>query len=314
MARLSDTDIKLIRVFRAVVECNGFGGAQLMLNVSQPTISAHMRALEERLGFRLCQRGRMGFRLTKKGAEVYERSKGLLAAIEAFEADMGELREELTGTLRVGLVDNIINDPDLAVTDVLRRFSDRAPNVFIHLNVNTPDMLERELLNGQLQIALGPFANRSRALEYEPIYREPHSLYCGRGHPLFDRPDGEISREDVAAARFVTRVYMDGSDIRTVGGSAPKASVSNMEAQAILILSGRFIGYLPDHYAAAWVRRGRLRPIRHLGLEMASTFSLVRRRGAPGTLIERTFTGELRRLLGHRRSGLDGSTPSMMCP
>ena len=62
LMNLSEGDLRLLRVFAKVVEAGGFSAAQIELNVSQSTISTHMTALEQRLGMRLCERGRSGFR------------------------------------------------------------------------------------------------------------------------------------------------------------------------------------------------------------------------------------------------------------
>ncbi len=62
--KLSDIDLKLLRVFQAVAKAQGFGKARDTLGISQPAISAQIAKLEERLGFRLCERGPQGFALT----------------------------------------------------------------------------------------------------------------------------------------------------------------------------------------------------------------------------------------------------------
>ena len=67
IGRLSDLDLRLLRIFVAVVESGGFSLASARLNVAESTISSHMADLEKRLGMRLCERGRSGFRLTDDG-------------------------------------------------------------------------------------------------------------------------------------------------------------------------------------------------------------------------------------------------------
>ena len=75
LGRLSDLDLRLVRVFLAVVDASGVSAAQMTLNVGSSTISTQLATLETRLGFRLCDRGRGGFKLTPKGAmlDVYKR-------------------------------------------------------------------------------------------------------------------------------------------------------------------------------------------------------------------------------------------------
>ena len=60
LGQISDTDIRLLRVFRSVVECGGMAAAELELNISTSTISRHIKDLETRLGLTLCRRGRGG--------------------------------------------------------------------------------------------------------------------------------------------------------------------------------------------------------------------------------------------------------------
>jgi DNA-binding transcriptional LysR family regulator len=63
LRRLDNIDLRLLRVFVAVVEAHGFSEAQFALNLSASTLSTHLAALERKLGGRLCDRGRGGFRL-----------------------------------------------------------------------------------------------------------------------------------------------------------------------------------------------------------------------------------------------------------
>ncbi|WP_243747190.1 LysR family transcriptional regulator [Yersinia pestis] len=60
-------DLRLLRVFKAVVDCGGMSAAELELNISLSTISKHIKDLEQRLGLTLCQRGREGFAVTERG-------------------------------------------------------------------------------------------------------------------------------------------------------------------------------------------------------------------------------------------------------
>ena len=74
LGRVSDVDIRLLRVFRAVVACGGVSAAELELNIGRSTISRHLTDLELRLGVKLCDRGPAGFALTAEGEQVLEES------------------------------------------------------------------------------------------------------------------------------------------------------------------------------------------------------------------------------------------------
>src|SRR5918994_4949596 len=95
VARVSDADLRLLRIFATVVDCKGFAAAQTELNLSAPSISSYIAALEQRLGVRLCNRGRGGFVVTDKGAIIYREAQRLFAAIEEFTAGAGAVRGRL---------------------------------------------------------------------------------------------------------------------------------------------------------------------------------------------------------------------------
>ena len=133
MYQLSDIDIRLLRVFRAVVECRGFANARALLNIGESTISNHMGKLEERLGFRLCDRGRTGFRLTQKGERVYEELILLFKAHESFQNATLELKSKLGGLLRIGVIDSIITDQVCPVIRGLNLLNSKTREVTIDL-------------------------------------------------------------------------------------------------------------------------------------------------------------------------------------
>ena len=59
--RIGDTDIRLLRIFKTVVESGGLSAAEIELNIGKSTISKHISDLELRLDLKLCNRGPAGF-------------------------------------------------------------------------------------------------------------------------------------------------------------------------------------------------------------------------------------------------------------
>lgn len=284
--QVAQSDLRSLAVFRAVVEHGSFLGAQVALGLGQSSVSFHMKALEERLGFRLCRRGRAGFELTDRGAAVYEKSKALYLALNAFESGVGLLKHTITGTLRLGLVDNTITDEDLPITRVVASISRKAPDVVIRIVIDTPEALVAELGNGGIDIALLPEVQPYPGIRFSPFKDERHSLYCAEDHPLWAVAPEDLSPAMIETHAFVVRPYANRRELRLFPDAVVKATASNMEAQAMFILSGRFLGYLPDHYAAAWVGRGRLRALLAGETGISSPFVIATRQAerAPAVL------------------------------
>ncbi|OGB04719.1 MAG: hypothetical protein A3G29_07580 [Burkholderiales bacterium RIFCSPLOWO2_12_FULL_64_99] len=258
---ISDIDVRLLRVFRAVVEAGGFANAQSILNVGSSTISAQMSQLETRLGYVVCHRGRGGFKLTDKGESLYRLVIEFFQSVHNFEMQAGELRGGMTGQLRIGFIDNIVSDPNSPFRTAVERFRRQPHNqARLLLEVLSPQELERGLQEHRIDVAVGIFYSRLPRLNYEALYLQRDVLVCHRDHSL-----ARISDEgDLAAAlplsHKVLRSFLGTHEFpfASPGGETMISSISHIEAAALMILTGDCIGFLPRHYAKTWIDSGEL--------------------------------------------------------
>lgn len=259
MNRVSDIDLRLLRVFVAVVEAGGFSPAQSLLNIGSSTISLHMSELEQRLGFRLCTRGRRGFALTDRGRVTHQEARRILTTLDDFTSTMASLKKRLSGSLRIGIVDSMVSCPEFPVIRAINNFNQLDNEVRIELMVDARPELERDVIAGALHVAISPYVKRINGLNHRPLYKEVHRLYCGKGHPLFGRKD--VTREEVERQRFVLRTQQESWDTTRIGSANWGASVNSMDCMVMLIMSGGYVGFLADHYAAQWVAKGELQAV-----------------------------------------------------
>ena len=296
--QLAGTDLRILRVFDAVVRHGGFAAAQAELNISQPTISNHITTLEQRLGVSLCQRGRSGFQLTEKGEMVFAATQRLLRALEDFSEEVGALKGHLAGQLRIGLVDCTATDSSSRLHDAIGRFLARPNDVTLHLHQEIPQVLQEKVLKGEYHLGIGSFPHKIKGLEYTPLYREAHGLYCGRSHSLFDVAEPELDMARLHDEPIVSRGYWRDEHRKTLGFDNVAAITHQMEPQLVSILSGRYIGFLPMHYARWWVERGELRRLGAGDILYVCVFDLILRKGYRRTQVVETFAGDLRDAYG----------------
>lgn len=301
MVNIANVDLRLLRVFITVVKCNGFSAAQAELNISQSTISNHMIALEERLRLKLCQRGRSGFELTDHGRTVFEASTRLFEALEEFSCETESLHSVLTGSLRIGVVDNTVTDSHSAVSAAFRRFCARPNNVNVQLVVDSPPSLQKRLVERQIDLAIFGFVPRLSNLRYQNLYAETSTLFCGQGHPLFDVSEDDLSLDVLRDYAFASRSYWCNQDLERIGMCKSTASVEQVEAQLILVLSGAYLAYLPTHYAQTWVDKGLLRPLLPDKTSYAVRFTMATRKGVRTTPTLKAFIQDLYTSVGGRR-------------
>lgn len=270
-------NLRLLHVFITVAKYQGYANAQQELNLTVSAISNYMSELEEKLGIILCRRGRGGFSLTEKGETVLQQSIDLLNSLEDFERNTATLRGEQTGIFNLGVIDSTITDPMLPMSDIIATFSERFPRVQINLQVRSPNALLQGVLNNELDLAVGTFSLQANSVFSHPIYREQNWLYCGDKHPLFTVK--HLTEALISPMRMVTRSYWSSSDLGRKGFKQSEASAESMEAQLMLILSGKYIGYLPEHYALPWVQAQKLRALLPTEYGYQAPFSLIFRRG-----------------------------------
>ena len=290
---------KLLRTFCKVVEHGGFSGAQYELGISQPAISCHIRDLETILGYRLCERGRGGFHLTDRGHSTYEKCKKILIQFEDFQTELMDLRDVLKGPLRIGVVDAHLSNEAVPLSAAIGKFFDRDNDIQLELKVASPTELELELINGTLHLAIGPFTQTMNGLNYHYISAETHLLYCGEKHPLFCADPSEITPDSLRNHNLCHRTYNTHSGIELLEGKGQTALVSNMEAQTSLIMSGKFLGALPDHYARPWVEKGNLRALEHETFVWKSDFHLATRTSSVQRNVISLFTQDFLSLISN---------------
>ncbi len=287
IGRVSDVDLRLLRVFLAVVRAGGLSAAELELNVGRSTISRHLKDLETRLGASLCRRGRGGFALTEEGRQIHEAAQRLLAALDGFREEVDEVHDRLRGQLNIALFDQATSNPQAHIDDALRRFDDAAPDVRLSIHTAAINHIERGVIDGRYHFGVIPLHRHSASLDYHLLYGEQMLLYCGRGHPLFTRRDAHIDAAQVRAAKYAGNARHSPNLITSHRlGLRRDADAYDQEALAALVLSGRYLGFLPDHFAWPFVESGRMRALLVEPFSYTCEFAaIVRRSPKPSRLV-----------------------------
>jgi DNA-binding transcriptional LysR family regulator len=201
LGRVSDVDIRLLRVFRAVAACGGVTAAELELNIGRSTISRHLTDLELRLGVKLCDRGPAGFALTSEGEQVLEASSRLMSAINSFQSDIDKVHQRLSGRLSMALFDKTVTNPRARLPEAIALFDDIAPEVTVEIHAVAVNDIESGVLTGRFDIAMWRDASRVRTgRSFDLAARDPAVQVRGP-RISFPEHDGQPSSEAQAKRR-----------------------------------------------------------------------------------------------------------------
>lgn len=290
LGQIGDVDLRLVRIFRAVADCGGIAAAELKLNIDISTISRHIKDLEARLGLVLCRRGRSGFALTPDGERVYAAAQQLLHAVDAFRTAVLDTGRRLDGDLHLALFEKTITNPKARICAALAKFQQLAPAVTLTIHVGEIASIERGVMDGQFHLGLIPEHRRSERLGYHELFDENMLLYASHGHPWFATAEANRDWSELAAQRLAGLSYHSANmEIARTHNLTCSATASDQEGVAHLILSGGFLGFLPDHYAALFVSEGRMRPVAPQRMYYNCRYSVIHRKDPPPLRPARVF-------------------------
>jgi DNA-binding transcriptional LysR family regulator len=193
------------------------------------------------------------------------------------------------GQLSIAIFDKTASNPACKISQAIALFSERAPEVGLELHVAPLNTIERGVIDGQYQIGVIPTHRPSESLVYHELFDETMLLYCAPGHP-WHAGRGKPGWAELRGANFAGLGYHSPNmalahDYRI----ARRATGFDQESIATLILSGRYVGFLPDHYAESFVRTARLRAVNPAELTYATHFAAILRRSPQASRATRVF-------------------------
>src|ERR1700712_5760791 len=165
-------DPVLLSTFLAVAETRSFTGAAGRLGISQPTVSQHIRKLEDAAGRQLVARDTRDVRMTDNGDAMAGFARNILAAHSAATAYFSG--SAMRGKLRFGAAD------DLAITQlprILRHFRQLYPQINLELTVNQSTPLYRQLKAGRLDLI---FIKRMSDSDEGALVRRDTQVWVGQ--------------------------------------------------------------------------------------------------------------------------------------
>lgn len=293
---LADVDLRLLRVFRTIVECRGLTAAQAKLNIGRSTISSHLSELETRLGFVLCKRGRGGFELTASGRATYAAAVELFDHCETFLANLRVADHRYGGRIKLAVFDGALNEPNLKISEAIHALKSKSDAVHFELWVLPPDEVEVAVLNGTASLGITTERMTSASLTFTELFIERSLLYCGPGHTLAKLPQNQRFAA-VRDADFVRRGYRRGlAPFERRAASSSTAIAHSEEAVLHLIRSGKYIGFLPENFAQDHERTGHIIRLCSDRLEYSTKVGIVQNKSGGEPPLLQEFSSLLQQL------------------
>ncbi|MFE5322877.1 LysR family transcriptional regulator [Paenibacillus sp. NPDC056579] len=183
--------VDTLKVFVAVVEQSNFSRAAELLNLSQPGVSLHIRNLENEFGVKLIHRSSKHVKMTEAGEILYKKAKQMLALYESAKEEIFLLRDEVTGTIKVGASFTI---GEYILPHVLAEFAKQYPHIDLNVTIANTEEIARGVHSNELDIGLVEGEVDFPELVVQPPFMEDQMVLVAQAHhPLCSRKSIELS-------------------------------------------------------------------------------------------------------------------------
>lgn len=277
-------DLKRLEVFCRTVELKSFTRAAKQLNLSQPTVSEHIRHLEQLLDEKLLDRFGREVVPTPAGCILYDNALKMLrlksetlTAIEAFRGRMG-------GSLALGA--STIPGAYL-LPRIIGSIKKEHPGIHFTLRISGSNKIVREIIEGNLEIGIVGSKPRDGRLTTEALFADEILLVVSPEHPFASRQQVEVS--ELISQDFILREPDSGTravaleGLRAHGFDLEQARVvaelGSGEAIRQSIKAGLGCAFMSALAVAEDVERGSLATLRVAGVNLKRQFHLLTRRG-----------------------------------
>jgi LysR family hydrogen peroxide-inducible transcriptional activator len=187
---MADLKLKDLRYLVAVADTRHFGRAAERTFVSQPTLSAQIKKLEEYLGVQLIERSPKRVSLTVAGEEIVERARRIVeASEEIIELAKGHT-DPLSGRLKLALLPTI--GPYL-LPNVAGKLRKQLPRLELMLYEYQTDVMLEKLHSGEIDVGILALPVSMDGLESYELYREPFTVAMPTSHRLASRSSIKVS-------------------------------------------------------------------------------------------------------------------------
>lgn len=260
MEKRQDMLLEQLRTFTEVAERRNFTKAGEALNLAQPTVSLHIRQLEEEFGTALFIRSRKQFSITPAGQLLYERARQLLALAEETKEDMMRQSGELTGTLTVAASYTI---GEYVLPRLLEDLLAAHPKLEVVISISNTEEVEAKVREFRCDVGCIEGTVRLDGLTAVPFMEDELIVVCGTGHPLAGKAD--VTPVDLQQARWITREEGSGTRehtdhlLRSLGHVKPGRMIIGSNGGVIqAVAAGLGIAAVSVHAAKNGIETGKL--------------------------------------------------------
>ena len=289
-------DIWQLKIFTSVVDEKSFSKASRAIHITQPTVSSHIKELEEHLDCRLLDRLGREVIPTKAGEILYSYSKKIISLTEKAEYEVSEFLGRIRGELVIG---GSTIPSGYIIPTLIAPFTEQYPEVSISLFTGDTDQIIHRIEAGDIEIGIVGAKSESAVIQQTRLIDDEMKLVVPADHPwsgresvtcpmLFEEPylgreEGSGTWKSVALRMREKGFNPESLNIRIRLGNTASVIQGILNRAGISILSTIAV----RHY----VETGLLKTLTVSDLNLDRCFYLTTHRKRTLSPVSKTFAG-----------------------
>ena len=191
--------IETFKVFCDLIETTSFSEAAERNGISQSAVSQQVRALEDRFGVSLVERGRRNFAVTPEGEVFLKAAREILEAYRSIEEELGAMRDIVAGRLTIATVYSIGFHE---LPPYIEEFRQKFPDVDVQVQYRRSNQVYADVSDNHADLGLVAYPQEKKGVEIEPAWKDRLVIICPPGHPLSER--NSIELREINGERFIS--------------------------------------------------------------------------------------------------------------
>jgi LysR family cyn operon transcriptional activator len=241
-------ELRHLRYFLALAEARSFTHAAERLSVTQPTLSHQIKQLETAMGTVLFERRAKDVELSEAGRLFRPYCERTLKELELGTLALTELEGLMRGTLRMAVSHSFSSS---MLPKTVSEFASRYPGVRVVARVVPRLEMERELANGELDLAVAYVSENSEQISAETLAEEQLVLVVGRDHPWAGRQTATMNSLAeiplvLLTPEFAARQYLAAHFAKTGLAASIVLEMNGIEPILSTVSISRFATVLSD--------------------------------------------------------------------
>jgi DNA-binding transcriptional LysR family regulator len=196
-------DLRKLEIFLKVYETQSFSKASNLLHLAQPTITLHIKDLEEELGINLLDRHTRKVVPNKAGKVVYKYGKEIINLVKQMQKELQFFKDENIGLVEIG---GSTIPGQYILPKIIKSFKEKYPQISIFLKVGDSKEVFEKVLSGEFDLGMVGAIYKNKNLIYKACYEDNIVLIAP---PDFEKE--EITLEELYEIPLIKREEGSGT-------------------------------------------------------------------------------------------------------